>query len=106
METEFRGCIWHISVNDFKLFEKALHTVLDYMWFTMACDTVRIEQLHFVHEDTEKGKKGEPEAEALLKPILAMNRRGFKWKSLGNDNGRRYQIMQMARPKDKVAANK
>lgn len=72
----------------------------------MACDTVRIEQLHYVHKDTEKGQKGEPEADPQLKPILAMNRRGFKWKSLGNDNGKRYQIMQMARPKDIDAANK
>ena len=54
----------------------------------MACDTVRIEQLHFIHEDTEKGKKGEPEAraaahsEAVACPAcgdFSLQQRGAAW---------------------------
>ena len=31
-----------------------------------------------------------------------MARKGFKWKSLGNNIGSRYQVMQMNRPSDNI----
>ena len=40
------------------------------------------------------------EGNKWLKDTLSMARKGFKWKSMCNQDGLRYQIMQMNRPKD------
>ena len=40
------------------------------------------------------------EGNKWLKDTLSMQRKGFKWKSLKNENGLRYQIMELKRPKE------
>lgn len=54
----------------------------------MACDTTRLNLYHIKNED------GNMNADPELKVWLAMDRKGFKWKTLINGaDGLRYQVM-------------
>lgn len=61
----------------------------------MACDTARLNLYHIKNED------GNINADVELKGWLAMDRKGFKWKTLINGaDGLRYQVMQINRPQE------
>lgn len=89
----------HLTARDLPKFEECLQLVLKHAWTVLKADTIRLDLHHF--QDASKpdsAKQADPE----VKAIVAMNRKGFKWKTLINDaaTGRRYQTMQMARPAD------
>ena len=66
--------------------------MLKHAWTIMQADTVRVDLHHF--QDASKPDQA-MQADPEIKTILAMNRRGFKWKTLINDaaTGKRYQTM-------------
>ena len=94
--TEYRAYIRHLSVKKKARFEEALQLVLQHLWKSIPCDTIRIDLYHF---DQPNGQQA---ADADIKAMLQMNKKGFKWKTLLNDPSTnvRYQIMQMMRPID------
>ena len=94
--TEYRAYIRHLSVKKKSRFEEALQLVLQHLWTSIPCDTIRIDLYHF---DQPNGQQA---ADADIKAMLQMNKKGFKWKTLLNDPSTnvRYQIMQMMRPID------
>ena len=47
------------------------------------------------------------QADQELKALLIDNKKGFKWKSLINqDSNKRYQVMQMSKPKELVVSDR
>lgn len=97
--TERRMYIRHFAVKDKARFEEAFKLTVDFIWNTFDCDTIRLDLYHF--NKIINGKE-ELSADAEIKSIVAMNRKGFKWKAVQNDvtAGIRFQIMQMMRPAD------
>lgn len=94
--TERRMYIRHFSIRDKSRFEESFKMVVDFIWRTFDCDTIRLDLYHFYK--TINGKE-EQSADAEIKTIVAMNKKGFKWKTLQNEaSGIRFQIMQMNRP--------
>jgi hypothetical protein len=96
-QTEFRAYIRHISVVDKNDFDEALKAAVEFIWHQMYAETIRIDLYHF--KDEESGKL---QANQDIKVSLGMEKKGFKWKTMLNDpaTGKRYQIMQMNKPKD------
>lgn len=97
--SEKRAYIHHLSTRDMASFQDALNLVLHFIWTNLDCDTVRIDLYHY--EQMMNGSMKQ-QANAELKTVLAMNKKGFKWKTLQNDprSGVRFQIMEMKRPSD------
>ena len=96
-QSEFRAYIRHISVTDKNDFNDALKCAVDYIWQQMYAETIRIDLYHFKDEES-----GTLKANQEIKDSLGMQKKGFKWKTMLNDpaTGKRYQIMQMNKPKD------
>jgi hypothetical protein len=69
----------------------------------MQADTIRIDLHHF---RPEADPSANPGTDNDIKTALGMAKKGFKWKTLINDpTGKRFQIMQMAKPKDLEVSN-
>jgi hypothetical protein len=102
VQTEFRAYIRHMSVMDKSKFSEALKAVTEYIWQNLYADTIRVDLYHFRPEgDTTSN----PSADNDIKTALGMEKKGFKWKTLINDpSGKRYQIMQMNKPKDLIVS--
>ena len=61
-------------------------------------DTIRLDLHHYADSEFPSYTL---QANSEIKNILMMDKKGFKWKTLINDqSGRRYQVMQMNKPKD------
>lgn len=101
-QTEFRAYIRHISVMDATDFDDALKMAVNFIWHEMYAETIRIDLYHF------KDESGALKANQDIKVSLGMEKKGFKWKTMLNDpaTGKRYQIMQMNKPKDLVVEPK
>jgi hypothetical protein len=96
---EYRAYIRHLTCKHLEDYKEALDMVLDYVWRSLQADNVRLDLYHYRPEGADHSAQLDVNAD--LKPILAMNRRGFKWKTLKNSSdGTRFQIMQMNRPTD------
>jgi hypothetical protein len=99
-QTDFRAYIKHISVKDMQIFPQALDVCLGYIWDKLQANSIRIDLYHYQQTDSD-GLFKACKANNLIKEYLIMNKKGFKWKTLINDQtGLRYQIMQMNRPSD------
>lgn len=71
--------IRHFSIRDKSRFEEAFKIVVDFIWKTFDCDTIRLDLHHFYKVINEKEEQS---ADAEIKAIVSMNRKGFKWKTL------------------------
>lgn len=98
-QSEFRAYLRHISVKNKDRLPDALQLVVDFIWNNMFADSIRLDLFHFVDQNDPNAKLA---ADNYLKGVFGMNRRGFKWKTVINDpkTGKRYQVMQMNKPKD------
>ena len=92
-----RAYIRHISVKNRANFAEVLQQAVEFGWTKMLADHIRVDLLHVKDETTDKLA-----ADVEIKTALAMNRKGFKWKTLINDpdTGKRFQIMQLNKPAD------
>lgn len=79
---ERRMYIRHFSIRDKSRFEEAIKLVVNFIWRTFDCDSIRLDLYHFYK--TIDGKE-EQSADAEIKTIVSMNKKGFKWKTLQND---------------------
>ena len=88
LQNEQRAYIRHLSTKNKTDFEKALKLVLEFIWAYLNADQTRLDLYHFKEEGSDEGSQVKADAE--LKKIVAMNRLGFKWKTLINDSGLRF----------------
>jgi hypothetical protein len=89
--TEFRAYIRHLSIKDKSLFKQALLLTIDFIWRFMNPDTIRLDLHHYADSEVPSNTL---QANSEIKNILMMEKKGFKWKTLINDqSGRRYQVM-------------
>lgn len=86
--------LYHISCvdEDMKTF---VERVLDRIWKTMHCSSVRVSLYHYVHD-------GKLQVDAQLKNTFKAL--GFKWKTVTNDNknGSRVEILECVNTKFKA----
>jgi hypothetical protein len=97
---EHRAFIRHLTAVSEEIFPSILRKALEFIWENLDVDSVKLLVHHYVDATTEKGKAGQMAENKWLKDQLSMARKGFKWKSLVNQDGLRYTVMQMARPKE------
>ena len=103
-QSDFRAYIRHISVVDKTKFEQALLMAVQFIWENLYADTIRVDVYHFRPEGDTESNLG---ADLEIKTALGMAKKGFKWKTLINDTtGKRYQIMQMVKPKELEVSDK
>jgi hypothetical protein len=75
-----------------------------FIWENLYADTIRVDVYHFRPEGDTESNLG---ADLEIKTALGMAKKGFKWKTLINDTtGKRYQIMQMVKPKELEVSDK
>lgn len=77
--TERRMYLRHFAVREKARFEEAFKLLIDFMWRTFDCDTIRLDLYHF--KKMVDGKE-ELSADTEIKTIVSMNRKGFKWKAV------------------------
>lgn len=90
-----RVFIRHVSTIKNQQLDWAFEIVINYIWKKIHCDNIRFELFHV------KDAAGALKADLQFKESLA--KAGFRWKNLCNDptTGKRSQIMQLDKPKDK-----
>lgn len=96
-QNDFRAYLRHISVKNLDNFGLLLKLAVQFIWDNLHADTIRVDLYHYSEEEGSTLK-----ASTFIKEALSMQKKGFKWKSIMNDpdSGKRFQIMQMMRPKD------
>ena len=77
--TDRRMYIRHFSIRDKSRYEETFKMVIDFIWSTFDNDTIRLDLHHFYK--MVNGKE-EQSADTEIKTIVAMNKKGFKWKTL------------------------
>lgn len=92
-----RAYIRHISMKNRANFVEVLQQAGEFVLTKMLADHIRVDLLHIKDETTDKLA-----ADVEIKTVLAMNRKGFKWKTLINDPDtvKRFQIIQLNKPTD------
>jgi hypothetical protein len=96
---DLRAYIRHISSVDPANFKDILMETIDFIWEKLNPDTIRLDIYHFRDKNApQSSMRADPD----IKAAIAMEKKGFKWKTLINDpeTGKRYQIMQLNKPKD------
>ena len=79
VDKDFRAYIRHISVKNRANFAEVLQKTIDFAWTKMLADHIRVDLFH-MKDESASGSSLFTDNE--IKDALAMNRRGFRWKTL------------------------
>lgn len=82
IQTEFRGYIRHLTVNDKEHYAQVVKESANYIFNEINADTIRVDIQHYKATQAEDAKFT---VSTFVKDCFGMQRKGFRWKTMINN---------------------